>query len=89
MRRTGKSRVCGYQRSFLHDKHANVGIAFGGKLLELWDQRSTRLLVNLTPKMYVRLTKALLRLSRNKPSNAIVKWDTKLWGDVPADYGRK
>jgi ribonuclease HI len=44
---------------------------------------------NLTPKMYVRLTRALQWLNRNEPSIAVVKWDTGLWGEIPADYGRK
>lgn len=44
---------------------------------------------NLTPRMCVRLTRALLWLSRNVPSNTVVKWDTETWGEIPADYGRK
>ena len=44
---------------------------------------------NLTSKMYVRLTKALRWLDRHQPSNPVRKWDTGLWGEIPADYGRK
>jgi len=44
---------------------------------------------NLTRRIYTRLTRALLWLSRNAPSNTVVKWDTKIWGEIPADYGRK
>lgn len=25
----------------------------------------------------------------NSPRNPVMKWRTRLWGDVPADYGRK
>jgi retron-type reverse transcriptase/ribonuclease HI len=44
---------------------------------------------DLTPEMYVRLTRALLWVSRNKPSKPVVTWDTVQWDEIPADYGRK
>lgn len=28
-------------------------------------------------------------LRTNNPTNRIIKWDTKAWGEVPADFGRK
>jgi ribonuclease HI len=28
-------------------------------------------------------------LSENRFSNKIVKWETKVWGEIPADFGRK
>lgn len=28
-------------------------------------------------------------LSTNKFSNPIIKWETKVWGEIPADFGRK
>ncbi|SFP58044.1 viroplasmin family protein [Salibacterium halotolerans] len=28
-------------------------------------------------------------LRQNKPSNRILKWNTKAWGEIKADYGRK
>ncbi|MFI3239046.1 MAG: ribonuclease H family protein [Bacteroidales bacterium] len=28
-------------------------------------------------------------LKTNNPTNRIIKWDTKAWGEVPADFGRK
>ena len=33
--------------------------------------------------------KALRWLDENEYSNPILKWETKAWGEVPADYGRK
>lgn len=44
---------------------------------------------DLTPEMYVRLTRALLWVGRNNPSKPVAKWETELWGEIPADYGRK
>jgi ribonuclease HI len=28
-------------------------------------------------------------LKTNKWENPILKWETKVWGEIPADYGRK
>lgn len=28
-------------------------------------------------------------LKKNSFPNSVLKWDTKLWGEIPADYGRK
>jgi ribonuclease HI len=28
-------------------------------------------------------------LQNNSYSNPILKWETKLWGEIPADFGRK
>jgi len=43
----------------------------------------------LDSRVYRRLTRDLLWLDRNRPPNPIVKWDKWLWGEIPADYGRK
>jgi ribonuclease HI len=29
------------------------------------------------------------RLLRTLPSRKILKWDTRAWGEIPADFGRK
>ena len=28
-------------------------------------------------------------LQKNTYSNPILKWETKAWGEIPADFGRK
>jgi len=35
------------------------------------------------------LTRAELWLQNNSFKTPIIKWDTKQWGDIPADFGRK
>lgn len=35
------------------------------------------------------VTRALLWLNQHEYSNAVLKWETEAWGEVPADYGRK
>ena len=33
--------------------------------------------------------RAILWLNNNEYKTTIVKWETKAWGEIPADYGRK
>ena len=33
--------------------------------------------------------RAIKWLNENKFNINILKWDTKLWGEIPADFGRK
>lgn len=35
------------------------------------------------------IDRALNWLKQNKFENQIIKWDTKSWGEIPADFGRK
>lgn len=40
-------------------------------------------------KLHAAVLKAVDWLKTNEYSNPILKWETKLWGEIPADYGRK
>lgn len=40
-------------------------------------------------KLHAAVLKAVDWLKTNEWSTPILKWDTKLWGEIPADYGRK
>ncbi len=42
-----------------------------------------------TPKVQDLIRRAELWLSNNKFKNPILKWETKVWGEIPADFGRK
>ena len=35
------------------------------------------------------ITRAEKWLAENKFENPIHKWETKVWGEIPADFGRK
>lgn len=35
------------------------------------------------------MDRAILWLKNNEYANPIIKWDTKSWGEIPADFGRK
>ena len=40
-------------------------------------------------KLFELIERAEKWLKENTYSNQILKWDTKLWGEIPADFGRK
>ncbi len=42
-----------------------------------------------TKKMYELIERAELWLATNNYKNKILKWETKAWGENPADFGRK
>ena len=42
-----------------------------------------------TEKIYELIERAEKWLQENKYSTKILKWDTKEWGEIPADFGRK
>lgn len=40
-------------------------------------------------KLHAAVLKAVEWLKTNEYNNRILKWETKMWGEIPADYGRK
>lgn len=42
-----------------------------------------------TEDLYVYIDRAEAWLKANKITNPIYKWNTKIWGEIPADFGRK
>lgn len=42
-----------------------------------------------TEEIWSLVDRALNWLKRNSYSNAIIKWDTRKWGEIKADFGRK
>lgn len=42
-----------------------------------------------TAELYQLIDRAEIWLKNNTWSNPILKWDTKKWGEIPADFGRK
>jgi len=39
--------------------------------------------------LFVLISRAEKWLKDNRVTNPLVKWETKLWGEIPADFGRK
>jgi len=44
---------------------------------------------NLNSRTFELITRAEKWLRENKYENEILKWETKSWGEIPADFGRK
>ena len=42
-----------------------------------------------TEQLFQIIERAERWLATHSYSNPVVKWETKLWGEVPADFGRK
>jgi len=40
-------------------------------------------------KIFELITRAETWLKNNTYTTKIVKWETKAWGEIPADFGRK
>lgn len=59
----------------------------------LWvKKRKCKTKLELTPqteKLYDIISRAEMWLRTHDYHNPIMKWDTALWGEIPADFGRK
>ncbi|GAK89679.1 ribonuclease HI-related protein 3 [Nonlabens ulvanivorans] len=44
---------------------------------------------NLNEKTFLLLERAIDWLKENELENEVLKWETKAWGEIPADFGRK
>lgn len=51
--------------------------------------RSKKARSNKNTEIYGLVDRAVHWLKNNSYSNKILKWETKAWGEIPADYGRK
>lgn len=40
-------------------------------------------------QLFALVDKAVLWLKKNQFKNSIIKWETKIWGEIKADFGRK
>lgn len=40
-------------------------------------------------ELFIALDNAVSWLNKNPVKSKILKWETKIWGEIPADYGRK
>ena len=51
--------------------------------------RTTLKRTNKNKIIFELINRALIWLKKNKIEPKILKWDTKRWGEIPADFGRK
>ncbi len=74
-------------------KELNIAIYTDSKTAISW-VKSKKVKTNLRPNsknkiIFELLDRAVLWLNTNDFSNEILKWETHIWGEIPADYGRK
>ncbi len=70
-------------RSIYSDSRIGIGWVKQGKC----KTKLTQTRVN--QRLFVLIVRAEKWLKENKLTNPILKWETKLWGEIPADFGRK
>ncbi|CAG7650048.1 ribonuclease H [Paenibacillus allorhizosphaerae] len=79
--------------AFLKKKGSNMTI-YSDSVTALSWVRNKRVASNLprdasTQEIWALVDRAEAWLRQNSYSNPILKWDTKAWGEIKADYGRK
>jgi len=79
--------------AFLKNQNSNIPIYTDSITALSWLRKkhiNTKLERNATnEKLFQLVDRALLWLKKNTFSNKVIKWDTKAWGEIPADFGRK
>ena len=79
--------------AFLQQKKSNLPVYTDSRTAMGWVEKKvckTKLI--RSPKnenLFQMITRAENWLSNNTYSNPILKWETKIWGEIPADFGRK
>lgn len=72
------------------EKLKNMMIYTDSKIAMSWiRQKKCHTKKSPSPEVQNLILRAEKWLSKNKFSNKIVKWETKVWGEIPADFGRK
>tara|TARA_B100000809_G_scaffold130758_1_gene128588 strand:+ start:2708 stop:3307 length:600 start_codon:yes stop_codon:yes gene_type:complete len=79
--------------AFLQQQKSNLPVYSDSKIAIGWVQKKV-CKTKLTPApvnkhMFEMVKRAEKWLKDNRYSNPILKWETKIWGEIPADFGRK
>lgn len=79
--------------AFLKNKNSNRIIYTDSKTAISWVKKktcNTKLERNAkNEKLFKLVDRAVIWLKNNTYTTPIVKWETKAWGEIPADFGRK
>lgn len=79
--------------AFLKDKRSERIIYSDSRIAIGWVRKKkcgTKLQKNeKNAKLFELIERAEIWLKKNRHNTPIVKWETKAWGEIPADYGRK
>jgi len=79
--------------AMLKKKELNLAIYTDSRTAMAW-VRNKKVKTTLTKNsrnaiLFELMDRAITWLKENTYSNEIIKWDTKNWGEIPADFGRK
>ena len=79
--------------AFLKEKKSELPIYTDSKIAMSWIRQKkckTKLAKNSkNEKLFELIQRAEMWLSKNTFNTPILKWQTKIWGEIPADFGRK
>ena len=79
--------------ALVKEKKYNISIYSDSKIAISWVRQKkckTKLKPNAqNQKLFNLIKRAELWLKENQFSTPILKWETKKWGEIPADFGRK
>ena len=79
--------------ALLKKANSNTPIYSDSKIAIGWVKRkrvNTKLArTHINEDSFELLDRAILWLHNNDYQNKIIKWETKVWGEIPADFGRK
>ncbi len=79
--------------AFLQKKNSSIPIYTDSKIAMGWVRKkkcNTKLQPNSkNAELFQLIKRAEIWLHNNSYSNPIIKWNTKEWGEIPADFGRK
>ena len=79
--------------AFLQQKKSNLPVYSDSKIAIGWIKKKackTKLQPSsINAEMFQMIRRAEIWLKNNTYSNPILKWETKSWGEIPADFGRK
>jgi ribonuclease HI len=79
--------------AYCKQKDLNFPIYSDSKTAIIWvrkkEARTQHIKNEKNKKLFELLDRAVKWLKMNTYSNNILKWETKAWGEIPADFGRK
>jgi len=79
--------------AYLKSKNSDLPIYSDSRNAISWvtdkEHRSNLEITNHNKEIFILLERAVTWLKNNTYTNKILKWETKAWGENPADFGRK
>ena len=79
--------------AWLKQKNSNKAVYSDSRTAMSWVRKkkiNTKLVRNRkNDELFKLVDRALIWLHNNSFDNPILKWETKYWGEIPADFGRK